>query len=47
MGKTLLQLQESEGSDLMIEDVVDGPRDQDPVAVAKAKAIDRVAAEND
>jgi len=39
MGKKLLQLEESSGSDLIIEDIVDNEKSTDPVEVAKAASI--------
>jgi len=39
MGKKLLQLEESSGSDLIIEDNVDNEKSTDPVEVAKAASI--------
>ena len=49
MGKTLIQLNESESADLIIEkkDNVEDPKDTDPLAVAKAEAANKAKAEAD
>jgi len=49
MGKTLIQLNESESADLIIEkkDNVEDPKDTDPLAVAKAESSNKAKAEAD
>ena len=47
MGKSLVQLDEEMGEELIITDIVEDPKDTDVAAVAKAQAVAKATAEAD